>query len=435
MSGSKMIEQKIKDRNFSLAVIGLGYVGLPLLIQAASSGFEVTGIDLDKTKIKNLKKGSSYIESVSDRQLKDNMHNMRFSDNYDPIAHVDAIFICVPTPLDNYNRPDLSSINAVVDNLTKICLNEKIIVLESTTYPGHTREIGKVLAASQLKNCTMWVGFSPEREDPGNKEFNTSTIPKLVSGLCTDGGNLIELLYKQFIKKVVRVKSTEVAEIAKLYENIFRSVNIGLVNELKIICDNINLDVYDVIDAAATKPFGFMPFYPGPGLGGHCIPIDPFYLSHKCAEFDYNPKFIEISGEINREMPDFVVRKVYHVLNSLGLSISRSKILLVGYAYKPNINDARETPSKPILEKLTSLGASVTVVDPYLEKFGSIVSKDESVRFINNFDNLPEDDYDIAIISTWHDCFDGEALRVVSRTILDTRGIYRDIDNERIYRG
>jgi UDP-N-acetyl-D-glucosamine dehydrogenase len=364
--------EKIKSKTARIGVIGLGYVGLPLVKTFLLKGFDVTGFDVDAKKVDMLNRGRTYIRHISAAELKGFLSRKKFRAKADfrGLRDVDAILICVPTPLDGHGSPDLSyvlnSTITVAENLRK----GQLVVLESTTYPGTTdMEMLPILEVGGLKGGRdFFLAFSPEREDPGNKDFSTASTPKVVGGLTPDCLRLAKALYDQIVVRTVPVSSTRAAESTKLLENIFRSVNIALVNELKMIFDRMGIDVWEVIRAASSKPFGFMPFYPGPGLGGHCIPIDPFYLTWKAKEVDYSTRFIELAGEINRFMPYYVIDKTIEALNAQGKSVKGAKILVLGLAYKKDIDDSRESPSLKIISLLRKRGAKASYNDPYVPR-------------------------------------------------------------------
>ncbi len=364
--------KKIETKKARIGVIGLGYVGLPLVKTFLQKGFAVTGFDIDRRKVDMLNRGKSYIRHISAAELKDFLGRKKFgaTDDFRRLRDVDAILICVPTPLDGHMNPDLSYVLNTTVTVAKHVRRGQIVILESTTYPGTTdEEMLPLLEAGGLKGGRdFFLAFSPEREDPGNKNFSTATTPKVVGGLTPDCLRVAKALYDQIIVKTVPVSSTKAAESTKLLENIFRSVNIALVNELKMIFERMGIDVWEVIRAASTKPFGFMPFYPGPGLGGHCIPIDPFYLTWKAKEVDYQTKFIELAGEINTFMPYYVMEKTVAALNDRGKSVKNAKVLVLGLAYKRDIDDSRESPSLKIISLFQGKGARVSYNDPYIPR-------------------------------------------------------------------
>ena len=358
----------IADRRAVIGVIGLGYVGLPLALTFAESGFVVRGFDTDPAKIPKLAAGASYFRHIPDARIAA-AHSFSATGDFALIAHCDAVIICVPTPLDDHLQPDLRFIEDTCRNIAPFLCAGALVVLESTTWPGTTVEVVKPLieaGSGKLVGKELHLAFSPEREDPGNANFSTRTIPKLVGGVDALSRELAVALYATAIDHVVPVSSTQVAEMAKLFENIFRGVNIALVNELKMMLDPMGIDVWEVIRAAATKPFGFMPFQPGPGLGGHCIPLDPFYFAWKAKEFGLNARFIELAGEINRSMPAWVVGKIQDCLNDFGKALKGSRVLLLGLAYKPNVDDMRESPALTLLKLLEQKGASVAYHDPHI---------------------------------------------------------------------
>ena len=364
--------KKIESKRARVGVIGLGYVGLPLVKTFLQKGFKVSGFDVDQKKVDMLNRGKSYIRHISAAELKDFLGRKRFiaSADFSGLRKVDAILICVPTPLDGHGSPDLSYVLNSTITVAEHIRKGQLVVLESTTYPGTTdEEMLPILEAGGLKGGRdFFLAFSPEREDPGNKNFSTATTPKVVGGLTPDCLRVAKALYDQIIIKTIPVSSTKAAESTKLLENIFRSVNIALVNELKMIFDRMGIDVWEVIRAASSKPFGFMPFYPGPGLGGHCIPIDPFYLTWKAKEVDYQTKFIELAGEINTYMPYYVREKTVAALNERGRSVKGAKVLVLGLAYKKDIDDSRESPSLKIITLFRAKGAKVSYNDPYVPR-------------------------------------------------------------------
>ncbi len=352
-------------------VVGLGYVGLPLLVEVAASGFEAIGIDLDERKIQAINAGENYIEDVDGKKLAELVKagSVSATSDWDIVSTLDVLSICVPTPLRKTKDPDISYIVSAVEQIAPRLKNGQVIILESTTYPGTTDEL--LLPEFEKQNMSVGVdfflAFSPERVDPGNPVYNTRNTPKIVGGVTEACTRRAVEIYSKIFDKVIPVSSTQCAEMVKLLENTFRSVNIGLVNEVALMCDKLNLDVWEVIEAAATKPFGFMPFFPGPGLGGHCIPIDPHYLAWKLRTLNYTARFIELASDINSSMPRFVVEKVTRVLNDNRKSVNGSRILILGVAYKPNVKDVRESPALDIIGLLSGLGAEVSYHDPYVE--------------------------------------------------------------------
>lgn len=422
----------LKLKTTTIGVIGLGYVGLPLAVTAATRGFKVVGFDIDESKMTSLDAGKSYIEAVSDEKLQDVADRLSWTTDFSLLSACGAVIICVPTPLTRHREPDLTYVLETTRTVAKHIAPNTIVVLESTTYPGTTRdEIVPILEAAGFHSgIDVFVGFSPEREDPGNTQYHTATIPKIVAGEGKAAGMLVKALYEGIVDCVVEVPDTTTAEAVKITENIFRAVNIALVNELKLIYDRMGIDVWNVIDGAATKPFGFMPFYPGPGLGGHCIPIDPFYLTWKAREFDAPTRFIELAGEINTAMPRHVVDRVAGVVDEkLGKSLSTSKVLVIGASYKKNVSDVRESPSMRLMELLAERGAHVDYHDPHVPEIPKMrmypsLSQKRSV----DLDDLKS--FDLILIATDHDCVDYARLVDSSVKIVDTRNAIarRDLD-------
>ena len=421
------LTQIIKSKEATIGIIGLGYVGLPLAIRFSEVGFKVIGFDIDEHKVNMLNDGKSYIKHISEDVIS-KMIDQGFLATMDftTIKDVDAILICVPTPLGVHNEPDLSYVKSTLDLVKDHLREEQVLILESTTYPGTTEEeIVPVIEALGFKvGENFYIGYSPEREDPGNKDYTTKTIPKVVSGHTKNCLEVTTALYDQIVDQTVPVSSTQVAEMTKILENIHRAVNIGLVNELKMVADKMNIDINEVIKAAATKPFGFTPYYPGPGLGGHCIPIDPFYLTWKAKEMGINTRFIELAGEINSAMPSYVVSKVTDALNTVGKSISGSKILILGLAYKKNIDDLRESPSLELIELLLEKGAHVDYSDPFIAETHKTRKNDFNMKSISiNKESL--NSFNLAILATDHDDFDYKLIEKESKLIVDTRGKFK----------
>lgn len=410
-----------------VGVMGLGYVGLPLVKALGDQGFPVIGFDVDESRIKTLKEGISYIKSFPQDCLENLLKEKRFEPTHNPedLRRMDAILICVPTPLTRYREPDMSYVIATAETILPNLRKGQLIVLESTTYPGTTKElIIPILERSGLKaGKDFFVAYSPEREDPGNPQYATSSIPKVVGADDPSSRTLAVSLYSQIVPKVVEVTSTSTAEAVKLTENIFRCINIAMVNELKVIYSEMGIDVWEVIDAAKTKPFGFMPFYPGPGLGGHCIPIDPFYLTWKAREYGVSTRFIELAGEVNTAMPDYVINQLRESLDMrFGKSLSGSRILLVGMAYKKNVDDIRESPSLAIFEALHNKRAHVDYYDPFVP----IVHKSREHPIINGKESITWtkeslNSYDAVLICTDHDDIDYDFLVTHSPLVIDTR--------------
>ncbi len=427
--------EKIQNKEAVIGVVGLGYVGLPLLMEFVDQGFKTLGFDIDPQKVEKLNAGKSYIKHIAEERVKKVRETNLFeaTTDFSRIKEVDAILICVPTPLTKHREPDLSYIIGTGETLAKHIRPGQLIVLESSTFPGTTEEVLKpILEKSGLKgDRDFWVGFSPEREDPANPKFNTRTIPKVVGANNDYARKLITALYDQVIVRTVPVSSTQAAEATKLLENIFRSVNIALVNEMKMILDRMGIDVWEVIEAASTKPFGYMPFYPGPGLGGHCIPIDPFYLTWKAREYEMNTRFIELAGEVNTFMPYYVINKVADALNDRAKSIKGSKILILGAAYKKDVDDPRESPSFKLIEILEEKGAIVDYNDPLIPVLPKMrmyhVDQKKSVDI--TAENLQK--YDCVLISTDHSAYDWDFIVKNSKLVVDTRNATKDVVEHR----
>ncbi|MBM3305262.1 MAG: nucleotide sugar dehydrogenase [Candidatus Aminicenantes bacterium] len=417
--------KKIENKEARVGVIGLGYVGLPLVKTFLQQGFSVLGFDIDRRKVDMLNRGRSYIRHISAAELKGFLARKMFkaSANFRDLKDADAVLICVPTPLDGHGNPDLSYVLNTTITIAEHLRRGQLIILESTTYPGTTDGDMKPLLEAGGLRCgrDFFLAFSPEREDPGNKHFSTSTTPKVVGGVTRDCLRLAKALYDQVVVKTVPVSSTQAAESTKLLENIFRSVNIALVNELKMIFDRMGIDVWEVIRAASSKPFGFMPFYPGPGLGGHCIPIDPFYLTWKAKEFDYQTKFIELAGEINTFMPYYVMERTMEALNERGKSIKRAKILVLGLAYKKDIDDSRESPSLKLISLFQGKGAKVSYNDPFIPRaVGHREYPGLDMRSIPlTAARLKK--ADAVVISTDHTAYDYDWIAKHAALVVDTR--------------
>ena len=417
--------QKLQSRTARTGVVGLGYVGLPLAVGFAKAGFHTTGIDLDSRKVDSIEDGRSYIPDVAtaDVAALHRSGTLRATTDFSVVQELDTINICVPTPLRKTKDPDMSYIVSAVESIAVHLHPGMLIVLESTTYPGTTEEVVQpLLEATGLKAGTdFFLAFSPERVDPGNPTFQTHNVPKVVGGVTPACSQLAGALYGTAIQTIVSVSSTRVAEMVKLLENTFRAVNIGLVNELALMCDRMNIDVWEVVEAAKTKPFGFMAFYPGPGLGGHCIPIDPFYLSWKAKQSGFDPRFIELAGHINGGMPHYVVDKIVDALNTRRKAVNGAKILLLGVAYKRDIDDIRESPALDIMGLLHAKGATVAYADPFVD---TIRARDWPGGYELEAVDLRRGsiaEYDCAVIVTEHKAFDYEALVTEVNLIVDTR--------------
>lgn len=420
----KQIIQKINEKTAVIGVIGLGYVGLPLNLCFVEKGFRSIGLDIDQSKIHAIKKNESYIKHISSERIaKANATGLfDVTTDFSALKKCDAILIAVPTPLNKNREPEMEYIVKTCETIYPYLQQGQLVVLESTTYPGTTVEVVvPILEKSGLKvDRDFYVAFSPEREDPNNPRFTTETIPKVVGSTSPDGLEIADLVYRQIVVKTVPVSSTQVAEATKLMENIFRSVNIALVNELKVTFMKMGIDIWEVIEAAKTKPFGYMPFYPGPGLGGHCIPIDPFYLTWKAREFGVNTRFIELAGEINTSMPDFVVQRAMEVLNEHGKPLKGSKVLVLGLAYKANVDDDRESPSYFLMEKLEAKGAIVEYNDPYVPV---IKPTREHPHYIGKKSVEINNAFDLILVSTAHDVYKKTNLLSLNIPILDTRNL------------
>jgi len=422
------LTKRLNDKNATIAIIGLGYVGLPLALRYSDVGYKVYGVDIDENKVDKLNDGISYIKHISDNQIASAKKNdFRATNNFKMIGDADAIILCLPTPLSKQREPDLSFVIDTVDAILPYIRKGQIISLESTTYPGTTDEEIKPRIASTGLNVgdDIFLVYSPEREDPGNAMFITSNIPKVCGGYTQNCLDVGLALYGQVTSKIIPVSSTRTAEMTKLLENIHRAVNIGLVNEIKILADKMDIDIYEVINSAATKPFGFVPYYPGPGIGGHCIPIDPFYLTWKAREYGVHTRFIELAGEINNSMPQWVVNKLSDALNSHGKAIKNSKILILGIAYKKNVDDARESPAVFIMDILTKRHASVSYSDPFLPTFPKMRDHHYDLKSLSITKEILKE-HDAVLIATAHDIFDYDFIQAHAELIVDTRGVYRE---------
>ena len=427
----QQLTRQIEARTIRIGVIGLGYVGLPLTLAFVQAGFSVTGFDIHAAKVEALRAGQSYIQHIPSERIQSALRDGRLSAtaDFDELALQDAIIICVPTPLTKQREPDMRFVRDTAEAIAARLRRGQLIVLESTTYPGTTDELVRGILEQRglAVDRDFLLAFSPEREDPGNVRFDTKSIPKLVGGVSRASGVVAEKLYAAALQQVIRVADARTAEAAKLTENIFRGVNIALVNELKMAFDRMGIDIWEVLDAAATKPFGFMRFNPGPGWGGHCIPIDPFYMSWKAREFDITTKFIELAGEINVRMPEYVVGKLQGALNERRKAVKGSRILLLGVAYKNDIDDCRESPVFPIIDKLAELGAEIAFHDPHVPLL-------PRTRAWPHLEHLPSHALDAStvaaadavLIVTAHKAVDYELVARHAQLIVDTRGVYRE---------
>ncbi|MGD0800604.1 MAG: nucleotide sugar dehydrogenase [Terracidiphilus sp.] len=436
------LKQAIESRKARIGIVGMGYVGLPLALQFSGERFHVTGFDIAADKVATLNAGGSYIVRILPSEIQAAQKaGFRATADYSQIAQMDAVIICVPTPLNEHHEPDLSYVTGTVESIAPWLQEGQLIVLESTTYPGTTEEIvvplleagnpSDLKVSRSLLQPGVHIAFSPEREDPGNETVARHDIPKVIGGCGPAATQLATALYGSIFRRVVPVSSPSVAEMTKLLENIYRCVNIALVNELKQLCMRMGIDIHEVIDAARTKPFGFQAFYPGPGLGGHCIPIDPFYLSWKAKQFDFRTRFIELAGEININMPYFVIDQIANGLNEQRKSLKGSKVLVLGVAYKRDIDDLRESPSLTIIELLREKGASVAYNDPYFPTVGR--GRHYDLNMTNTpLDNLAQ--YDAVVIVTDHSDYDYKAIVAQSQLVVDTRNATKDIDSPKIVR-
>lgn len=425
---------KIENKEAVIGVVGLGYVGLPLAVEKAKAGYKVIGFDVQASRVEQVNMGINYIGDVVDQDLADMIKDghLEATTDYARISEVDAVAICVPTPLDIYQQPDTSYVKSSAQDIAKYAHEGMLVVLESTTYPGTTEEIVKpALEEKGLKTGeTVFIAYSPERVDPGNKQFKTKNTPKVVGGITEKCTKVAAALYRNVLEgNVFEVSSPAVAEMEKIFENTFRHINIALANEMAILCDKMGIDVWEVIDAAKTKPYGFMAFYPGPGLGGHCIPIDPFYLTWKAREYNYHTKLIELAGEINNSMPEYVITRAMQTLNEDGKALRGAKVAVLGVAYKKDIDDVRESPVLKIVELLEHHGADYQVVDPFVASFRSCSKVIETVKLTKELLN----DADLVLVTTDHSDFDYEMIAKESKVIFDTRNALKGIEKPNKY--
>ena len=426
--------QKINSRQAVIGIVGMGYVGLPLAVAFAQEGFTIIGIDVNAEKVAMLNQGHSYVEDVPDNVLEPLAANgrLRATTDYAELAHVDAISICVPTPLRKTKDPDISYIINAAENIAKTEATGKLVILESTTYPGTTEEVilPRLIHNGDKVGSEFFLAFSPERIDPGRTDYTVYTTPKVIGGVTPNCLEVATALYGTIVQQPVPVSSTAAAEMVKLLENTFRAVNIGLVNEVALMCDKLDLNVWEVVQAAATKPYGFMPFYPGPGLGGHCIPIDPHYLSWKLKTLNYTARFIELAAEVNGNMPAYVVDKIGSALNDDRKAINGSTVLLLGAAYKPNVGDVRESPALDVIHLLREKGAEVQYHDPYVSQLTIDGDTYESIRLTEQ--TLA--DADCVVIITNHDFYDWTCVANAAKVIVDTRNAIKVEGNGRLVR-
>jgi len=428
MSEQKQLSvAKFKSKEALIGIVGLGYVGLPLMLRYNAIGYQVLGIDIDEDKVGKLNAGESYIEHISAEKIATaRQSGFEATTDFQRVSECDALILCVPTPLNKYREPDMSFVINTTDALKPYLRAGQVVSLESTTYPGTTEEelLPRVQEGGLVVGESIFLVYSPEREDPGNPNFETRTIPKVIGGhtpACLEVGIA---LYEQAIDQVVSVSSTKAAEMTKLLENIHRAVNIGLVNEMKVVADRMGIDIFEVVDAAATKPFGFTAYYPGPGLGGHCIPIDPFYLTWKAREYGLHTRFIELSGEVNQAMPEYVLNKLMDGLNDSGKALKGSRVLVLGIAYKKNVDDMRESPSVEIMELIEAKGGVVAYSDPHVPVFPKM--REHHFR-LNSEALTPENlaSFDAVVLATDHDKFDYQLIKQHAKLIVDSRGKYR----------
>lgn len=421
-------QQQIVERQATIGIVGLGYVGLPLALSFVEAGFNVIGFDVDPRKKASVEQGSSYISHIPDERIAAaNRTGLSVETGFETVNRCSTIILCLPTPLNSDNEPDLSYVVSSLETMLPFLVADQLLILESTTYPGTTEEElrPRIEDVGFSIGEDFYLAYSPEREDPGNKTFTTSNIPKIVAGSTPSCLERAISVYETVIEKLVPVSSTQVAEMAKLLENIHRAVNVGLVNELKMVCDALGVDIHEVIDAAATKPFGFVPYYPGPGMGGHCLPIDPFYLSWKAKQVGVESRFIEITGQVNSEMPKWVVGKIRGALADRGLDVEGAQILLLGLSYKKNVNDTRESPAVAIMAQLEAEGAIVSYSDPFVPSFPQLRRYD-SDAVSTELTAASVSAADAVVLVTDHDAFDRELIAENARLLIDTRGVFRD---------
>ena len=427
--------KKIHDKTAVIGIVGLGYVGLPMAVAVARKGYKVLGVDVSEHAVTSVNKGENYIGDVDDAELKDLVEKglISASISYDPLVEADVIMTAVPTPLDKYQQPNSSYVRDSTDSLAAVVSKYTLIILESTTYPGTTREI--VVPALEKKGFVigedMFVAFSPERVDPGNPDYSTANTDKVVGGMTAKCNEISKAFYEAILDAPIHTVSTpEIAEMEKIYENTFRNINIALANEMTILCERMGINMWEVIDAAKTKPYGFMAFYPGPGIGGHCIPLDPFYLTWKAREYTYHTKLIEIAGEINNSMPEYVIQRAIKILNKKGLSISKAKVLVLGVAYKKDIADPRESAVERVIQELETLDVKIDLYNPFVAKFHNEFN-DKHYTTIP-LEKLDIKSYDLILIVTAHSCYDYQSIVNTGVPILDTRNGTKGIKADNI---
>jgi len=428
------LKNKIENKSALVAIVGLGYVGLPLAVAFAEAGYQVLGVDVQQSRADQVNSGISYIADVSSQRLGQAVSASLIEATTDQgrLKEADAICICVPTPLTKTREPDLSYVIYEAERIQETIKADQLVVLESTTYPGTTKEvILPILEKSGLtEGAGFYLAYSPERVDPNNQKYNIKNTPKVVGGLSPSSTELAALLYGQIADNVVSVSSPQTAEMTKVFENVFRSVNIALVNELAQLCEKMGISVWEVIKAASTKPYGYMPFYPGPGIGGHCIPLDPYYLANKARELDFHTRFIELASDINEQMPYHVTSRIIDALNSQGKSLKGSNVLVLGVAYKKDIEDTRESPARKLIELLHDKGAKVSYNDPYINEVKLVGVNLTSVELSKQLLSSA----DCVVIATDHSCYDTKHIVAQATMVFDTRGITTDIESEKIHR-
>ncbi|WML46112.1 nucleotide sugar dehydrogenase [Neobacillus sp. PS3-40] len=434
MSSFETLIKKIENREAVIGVVGLGYVGLPLAVEKAKAGYKVIGFDVQQSRVEQVNQGINYIGDVVDQDLVDMIKSGQLiaTTDYARIQDVDAVAICVPTPLDIYQQPDTSYVESSANEIAKNSHEGMLVVLESTTYPGTTEEIVRpaLEAKGLVTGETVFIAYSPERVDPGNKQFKTKNTPKVVGGITANCTKVAASLYRNVLEgDVFEVSSPAIAEMEKIFENTFRHINIALANEMAILCEKMGIDVWEVIDAAKTKPYGYMAFYPGPGLGGHCIPIDPFYLTWKAREYNYHTRLIELAGEINNTMPEYVITRAMQVLNEEGKALRGAKVTVLGVAYKKDIDDVRESPVLKIIEFLEQHGADYQVVDPYVASFKCCGKRMETVQLTKEM--LQQSD--LVLVATDHSDFDYQMIANESKLVFDTRNALKGITKPNKY--
>ena len=428
------LKQRLKNKTAAIGIVGLGYVGLPLAVAFSEAGFKVLGFDMQQKRVNSVNKGQPYIADIDSESLSAVVVNnlLQATTDQSRFKELDVICICVPTPLTRTREPDLSYVTSQSEELSRYLQPGQLIVLESTTYPGTTREVVlPILERSGLKGGQdFYLAYSPERVDPGNKKYRIKNTPKIVGGIDPQSTRLAELLYRQVADMVVPLSSPEVAEMTKVFENVFRSVNIALVNELAQLCEKMGISVWEVIDAASSKPFGYMPFYPGPGIGGHCIPLDPYYLASKAREYDFHTRFIELAAEINERMPYYITARIMDALNTRGKILNNARVLVLGAAYKKDVGDIRESPSLKLIRLLHEKGSNVSYNDPYIVKIQISQNTLSSVELTEKCLSSA----DCVVIATDHSCYNYQHIADKANLVFDTRGVTRKLDNNNIIR-